>query len=279
MKTIHEEETGSFRLRILDRHGAFTGLIFDHENTRKLQIDGNTPQEVLRRLRDELARLNQHYVGFSGARARFLQRFPEGFQARAYAAHEYDYKIAAKILLDRTVPVEQAVSGAGFGKAILSVVNATNLLSPFEKPRLRDVLLGPEGDRFVRAAARFALGETGDALRDMARALTPQQIARWPAVTYLPFLWRPDLHMFLRPTVTQNFAASVGHRFLSDYQPVRLDIEVYESLLNLAEKTRSEIRDLQPRNQIDIQSFIWVVEKHPAHPIQLELFDPLPQLA
>jgi hypothetical protein len=46
---------------------------------------------------------------------------------------------------------------------------------------------------------------------------------------YLPFLWRPDQHMFLKPAVTQDFAARVGHRFAHDYE-ARLAVGVYESL-------------------------------------------------
>jgi hypothetical protein len=68
--------------------------------------------------------------------------------------------------------------------------------------------------------------------------------AKWPVATYLPFLWQPDRHMFLKPTVTKDFATRVGHRFASDYDST-LTINVVQSL--------------KPRDRIDIQSFIWVV--------------------
>ena len=64
--------------------------------------------------------------------------------------------------------------------------------------------------------------------------------------------------MFLKPEVTKDFAARVGHRFASDYQP-RLEIAVYESLLDLVSKTADELAELNPRDRIDVQSFIWVV--------------------
>ena len=44
-------------------------------------------------------------------------------------------------------------------------------------------------------------------------------------MTHLPFLWRPGTHMFLKPEVTKDFAARVGHRFASDYEP-RLKLDV-----------------------------------------------------
>jgi hypothetical protein len=40
---------------------------------------------------------------------------------------------------------------------------------------------------------------------------------------YLPFLWRPEGEMFLKPEVTRDFAARVGRRFHLDYGPRRHD--------------------------------------------------------
>lgn len=64
--------------------------------------------------------------------------------------------------------------------------------------------------------------------------------------------------MFLKPEVTKDFAARVGHRFASDYEP-RLSVDVYRSLLDLVSNMEEELADLHPRDRIDIQSFIWVV--------------------
>jgi len=150
------------------------------------------------------------------------------------------------------------VGASGLGEAILAVFRATNLVSPFEKVRLQDVLRGPAADAFIRAAVRFALGEGKSALLDMERALKPHDSAKWTVATYLPFLWRPEEHMFLKPEVTKDFAARVGHRFASDYE-APLDVAVYESLVGLASKTTVELAELEPRDRIDVQSFIWVV--------------------
>jgi hypothetical protein len=74
----------------------------------------------------------------------------------------------------------------------------------------------------------------------MERALKPHDSAKWTVATYLPFLWQPEKHMFLKPEVTKDFAARVGHRFATDYE-ARLDFSVYESLLDLASKMATEI--------------------------------------
>ena len=105
------------------------------------------------------------------------------------------------------------------------------------------------------------MGETKPALLEMERALKPYDSAKWTVVTYLPFLWRPETQMFLKPEVTKDFAARVGHRFASDYD-ARLDIEVYQSLLDLVAETADHLADLRPRDRIDVQSFIWVVSQY-----------------
>ncbi|NOG73922.1 hypothetical protein [Roseicella sp. DB1501] len=92
----------------------------------------------------------------------------------------------------------------------------------------------------------------------MERALKPHDSAKWTVVTYLPFLWRPEAHMFLKPQATQDFAARIGHAFTHAYE-AGLDMAVYESLLDLAGRTQAELHALGPRDRIDVQSFIWVV--------------------
>lgn len=146
----------------------------------------------------------------------------------------------------------------GFSDAVLAAFRDTNLLSPFEKVRVQDLLRGPSADGFISAAARFACGEGRPALAEMAYLAKPYDCAKWTVVTYLPFLWRPDLHMFLKPQVTRDFAERVGHGFAHRYEPT-LDMSVYESLLDLASQTEREIANLHPQDRIDVQSFIWVV--------------------
>jgi hypothetical protein len=257
MKTIRESNIGDMVLRLVEKDKLFIGLIFA-DGIKKMQIDGAVADDVWRRLHDEAGKANPKYFGFDGARARFLKFFPNGFHSTGYAASERHYKVAAKTKLDESVALDKAATGSGFGEAILSVFRATNLLSPFEKTRLQDLLRGPDADPFIRAAAQLTMGDAKPALVDMERLLKPHDSAKWTVVTYLPFLWRPEHHMFLKPEVTKDFASRVGHRFASDYEP-RLDIRVYESLLDLAARAAGELADLKPRDRIDVQSFIWVV--------------------
>lgn len=202
------------------------------------------------------------FFGFDGARARFHGIFREAFEDKRYLAKERNYKLKAKQRLDELLPLEEAVYSNGKGEAALAVYRATNLLSPFEMMRVTDVLRSADADAFIRAAARFALEPSDQILQALKVVLRPHDIAKWTAMTYLPFLWRPSHHMFLKPTVTRDYASRVGHRFADEYSP-EIGNSVYESLLDLAAATERETSDMHPVDRIDIQSFIWVVGKYP----------------
>ena len=150
---------------------------------------------------------------------------------------------------------------------MLSVFRSTNLLSPFEKTRLQDILRGSGADDFIQAAAAFATEGSKDALVRLNAVLKPHDCAKWTVATYLPYLWRPTEHMFLKPRVTKEFAARVGHPFADVYE-AGLNFDVYEALLDLVAKTEANISDLAPQDHIDLQSFIWTVGEYREEPIE-----------
>ena len=131
-------------------------------------------------------------------------------------------------------------------------------MSPYEKTWMQHLLRGPSADSFVSAAARFAETSKSAEFGSLVTLLKQHDLAKWTLTTYLPFMWRPEMHMFLKPEATKDFAERVGHplALLYEAQP---DFELYQSLLDLVAKTESAIADLHPKDKIDVQSFIWVV--------------------
>lgn len=256
IKTVRTGKVDKLSLRLVEKDRAFIGVIFATDGTKKAQIEGADADDVWRRLHDAAGKANPKYFGFSGARARFLHWFAGGFGSPNYLAEERSYKLDAKHKLD-LVPVEEAATGSGYGQAVWKAYQ-TNMLSPYEKMWVRDALLSQDADDFVRGAARFTLGEGKPALLQMEQALKRYGAAKWTIVTYLPFLWQPDEHMYLKPEATKDFAERVGHSFANEYEP-KLNFAVYESLVDLAARTAEELTELKPRDRIDVQSFIWVV--------------------
>lgn len=138
---------------------------------------GDSPDEVWERLKQEVLKADRAYVGFEGARARFLRFFPQGFADAGYLRDERDYKLAARDQLNSAAPVEEAAQGSGFGPAVLAAFQHTNPLSPFEKMKLPPLLRGASADGFVRAAASFAQGRAAQLSR---------KCASWPNLMTAP---------------------------------------------------------------------------------------------
>jgi hypothetical protein len=238
----------------------YAGIVLIGNTSRR--FEGEDADQLWQQLHREVERSHPRFVGFDGARNRFLRIFPEGFSAPLYRKEERDYKLKAKAKLDVTVPLERALTETGLAEAIMPALG-TNLLHSIENAKFREALKGPLGDQFIRGAAIFAEGDLARGLAQMEQALRPHEVANWTAVTYFPFLWRPAIHMFLKPEVTRKYAECVGHAFSHTYSS-HLKPATYECLLNLVSMTVREISDLRPADHIDIQSFIWVVGEYTA---------------
>jgi hypothetical protein len=74
-------------------------------------------------------------------------------------------------------------------------------------------------------------------------------------VTVFGFLALPDVHFFLKPMVTRAAAREYGFDFRYTSRP---NWDTYSNLLDFARLVRSDLKDLRPRDMIDIQSFLWV---------------------
>src|SRR3954453_6493477 len=81
------------------------------------------------------------------------------------------------------------------------------------------------------------------------------RVLTWPIVTVFGFIAAPVNHIFLKPTVTRRAVEALGLTF--EYRS-RPNGETYAELLRLARAVRRDLRALQPRDMIDIQSFLWV---------------------
>ena len=259
---VDDETWGEFTVRLVPRQdGRLDGIAFRKAKGTVATVRGEqceTEAEVRARLKQEVLRRHPDWIGHDGAVAFFRRHFPNGFEDDGYRSQERDYKWAAKRLLDESVPQEAALAGEGLAEAALRAFQKTNLLSQFELMRVADLLKSDRGDAFVHGAAAFASGDMEAGLRRMAGAAKPHDAAKWTVVTYLPFLWKPDTHMFLKPEITKLFADRVGHEFALRYRP-ELDLEVYGCLLDLTARTREAIEELRPRDHVDVQSFVWVV--------------------
>jgi hypothetical protein len=202
-------------------------------------------------------------------RQKFLRFFPQGFRDETYIAWERGYKWQAheqwKAALGRarfrTLLREGNVKE--IAAQVVRIESRTNLLFSFEKMALRDAVKSRAGAHsFAEGLYEFLYG-AGSARKKFERwcevvAGLPRKQTRvltWPVVTVFGFIAQPETHIFLKPKVTRLAAREYGYEFVYESRP---SWETYESLLGFAEVVRTDLRDLQPQDLIDIQSFLWV---------------------
>lgn len=202
-------------------------------------------------------------------RRKFLRFFPRGFVDETYLAWERNYKWEAheqwNERLNRAA-YRALLRDDEFNEIAARAVrleSRTNLLFSFEKMALRDAVKSPEGARLFASGLYDFIYGAGSTERKFQRwcetvAALPRKQTRvltWPLVTVFGFIALPDTHIFLKPNVTRTAARAYGFDFRYQSRP---DWDIYASLLEFAELLRQDLHDMQPRDMIDIQSFIWV---------------------
>ena len=217
-------------------------------------------------------RTGKNVSQFKGAlkcRRKFLRFFPEGFHDETYVAWERDYKWQAHLqwvrLLDQVTHKSLLKAGEfhEIAARAVKIESRTNLLFSFEKMALRDALKPVAGARLFATELYQFLHGTGneegkferwcEAVSSLPRKQT--RVLTWPIVTVFGFLAQPGRHIFLKPNVTRAAAAEYGFDLQYESRP---SWETYASLLEFASVCRQDLRDLKPRDMIDLQSFIWV---------------------
>jgi hypothetical protein len=202
-------------------------------------------------------------------RRKFLRFFPDGFYDETYLAWERDYKVAAheRFCEQLDAPELRRLLAAGrhaeAAARAVKVEGRTHLLFSFEKMALRDAIRPPAGAHafaeglFDFLYGRGTLADRFDRWCETIAALprSRSRVLTWPVATIFGFLGEPAEHFFFKPNVTRRAAREYGYDLAYQSKP---SAEVYESVLAFAETVRRDLRDLAPRDMIDIQSFLWV---------------------
>ena len=207
--------------------------------------------------------------GAARARRKFLRFFPGGFDDETYIDWERDYKWAAHERWQETLEpaaYRKLLAAEEFeeiaGTAV-RIESRTNLLFSFEKMALRDAARMGDGSRVLSEGLYDFLHGKGNIATRFDRwcavvASLPRRQTRvltWPVATVFGFIAQPDQHIFLKPNVTRVAAAQYGFDLHYSSRP---NWDTYRELLEFAARVRRDLRDLAPRDMVDIQSFLWV---------------------
>jgi hypothetical protein len=239
---------------------------------RNLQLKtahGTNTLDYLKRSFTAMKPKTQTPSGAAGCRRKFLRFFPKGFRDETYLAWERDYKWKAHeqwheaLNRDAFRSLLRKKEFAEIAARAVRIESRTNLLFSFEKMALRDAVKSSSGARAFAPGLYDFLHGAGNIEAKLERwcetiAALPRKQTRvltWPLVTIFGFIAQPDIHIFLKPNVTRTAARKYGFEFRYESKP---NWNTYESLLEFAVTIRRDLRDLRPRDMIDLQSFIWV---------------------
>lgn len=202
-------------------------------------------------------------------RAKFLHYFPDGFQDESYIAWEREHKERANIRwsedLSRREFQRLLIAGQfdEIARRAIRIESRTNLLFSFEKMALRDAIRSPAAVReFSQGLFDFLEGKASVRTRfnrwvEVVSKLPAKKsrVFTWPVATVFGFVARPGLHYFMKPTITQRAAKAYGVDILYTARPTW---NSYQSVLFFCQNVMRDLRDLHPRDMIDIQSFLCV---------------------
>ncbi len=210
--------------------------------------------------------------GAAACRRKFLKYFPRGFSDKTYLGWERDYKWESHERWEATLGqaefrrlLREGVFAEIAARAVrIEQRSRHSMIFSFEKMALRDAIKSDEGARlFAEGLYEFLHGRGGAARRferwvETVDALPRRQtrVLTWPLVTVFGFIAQPDRHIFLKPNVTRSAARAYGFDFQYKSRP---SWETYASFVEFAEIIRRDQADLQPRDMIDLQSFMWVM--------------------
>jgi hypothetical protein len=204
-------------------------------------------------------------------RRKFLRIFPGGFRDETYLEWEREYKWEVHRRWEEALGRRVFASLLREGRVDEIAARATrvegrarhSMLFSFEKMALRDAVTTTAGARLFAEGLYEFLHAKGpldsrfnrwvEAVASLPRRQT--RVLTWPMVTVWGFLAQPDTHLFVKPLVMRRAAAKYG--FDLSYTP-RPRWETYRALLDLADVVARDLRDLRPRDMIDVQSFLWV---------------------
>ena len=224
------------------------------------------------------------WLSHAEAVERFVAVFPEGFEDPAYLADGPGKRERASHWRRAQATYAETLGG-GEGERLLAAGDLGGLAERALRVErhVRSLQRDPEKVSFQGAlrnleatrpyfAALFELlaAEAPDEARFEALAAAVATMmpdappeARWPIVTLLPFVARPDLHLQLRPKVAciaaQRLALELAYQATPSWR-------TYSALLASAGGLLERLRPLGARDLVDVESFLQVVTTKPSRP-------------
>ncbi len=209
--------------------------------------------------------------------AGFLKQWPGGFSDAGYiekerAKRDHSHNLYVENFGNGQIAELLAADNVAELAARTKVlVENANLLSPLEAATLFETLdIGYAARSYFIALNELLTVEIDESEESDERlekafrnyinicAALPQlgesRVFAWQNVTLLPFLAQPERHMFLKPVITRRAANTLAFDIGYDSMP---NWPTYARLLTLGKTWGDIAAELEPKDMIDVQAFIY----------------------
>lgn len=195
--------------------------------------------------------------------AMFLSKFPDGFYDEQYLKQERNPILKVQHLAQTLLGKEAMTTlldeknHQEIVKRVSQVVDATDMFSPNEKRFLiRGLSIEPGSFVFAQELHNLLYGEYSLPTRfgSFLWFILSIRTGKWTTATYFPFLLQPEKYLFVdtfSTLCTGNFSDFRGLVVYPNANPL-----LYKLILNFAEHLKAELKELQPRDMIDIREFM-----------------------
>lgn len=197
----------------------------------------------------------------------FLKKFPDGFDDSKYYEDERGYKATACQKFENLIKKSDFENGKYEDicnhslKIITDINKEKEVISRFEVSALQKGLkTDANKQRFANSLYDLLYSE--EQLENRFKAwcdcLAELNAAKWPIATFFGFIAYPNEQMFFKPDVTKKAANACDFDLSYSTEPNWL---TYRKLLEFSNFLFKQLKDLKPKDMIDVQSFIWSVIK------------------
>lgn len=210
-------------------------------------------------------------LGLTTLLSAFLSKYPDGFQDPHFLEkevyHKQEISDFAMQSLNQVIFAQMLtqLAYAEITDIIKSIIHKDtfSMIDRFEKMALIESLEKQQWQQiFAHALYDLIYGQQDDFDRSFmafAHVLSEMKANKWTVITYFLFVFHPQHHVFLKPTVIQNIANVC--EFNLHYEAT-LNTMTYHRALRLSHDLFRHLRSLglMPEDMVDIQSFMWVLK-------------------
>lgn len=235
---------------------------FNKKQNPLVQVE-NVSEELFENLNTDK---NEKFTSTSDLIEYFLKNYENGFDGIEYKNKEREYKDKAKNLANELLSkstFENLLAENDFEeitKRALKLINSTNLIFPNEKMSLKDGLAVDEKKEEFSKLLFQLLYNTDEesSFNSFCIFLESINSDKWTIVSYFQFFIHSDNHIFIKPSITQSIAEIAAYNI--EYTP-KLNWNTYSKVQKFANYLKNNIESLNPKDMIDVQSFIWCVSE------------------